>query len=148
MRAQPLGKRRQRGFGRGKARMIERNHLRRGSPPAQQALAQQAGVRAVAVFVHPALVIQEDRDIGPIQLHARKRVEDRPRRGAAGHAERRLAVAAQEIGQLPGDAIGEAEIQKLAVRVGYKIHHLISRQRRPSRCISINASSGPDVPAS
>ena len=60
----------------------------------------------------------------------------------------RLAAAPQEIGQLTGDHIRQPQHQELSVRIGLQLHSRISRQRRPSRCISINASSGPEDPGS
>ena len=46
------------------------------------------------------------------------------------------------------DLVGGSHHQEVAVRVFLYIHGRISRQRRPSRCISIRLSSGPFEPGS
>ena len=55
---------------------------------------------------------------------------------------------AHKIAVIAGDGIGKGEVQELAVGIIAELHQRMSRQRRPSRCISISASSGPDEPAS
>ena len=54
----------------------------------------------------------------------------------------------ENIGQLPGNHIRQPQHQHFPVGIDFQLHQRISRQRRPSRCISINASSGPEDPGS
>ncbi len=59
-----------------------------------------------------------------------------------------VLVAAAPARSSAGDLVGGLDHQEFAVGIFDQVHGRISRQRRPSRCISISASSGPVEPGS
>ena len=117
--------------------------------PASSALADQPRVRARMHLRHPALVAQHHIDPRPIEVRLAQRVKDRPRRRAPRHhAQRRRSSCTSDARNSPASVLARSMVSISSVGIFEQFHGFISRQRRPSRCISISASSGPALPES
>ena len=92
-----------------------------------------------------ALVGERHRNSRPVERMAAERGQERRRGGAAWHRQRGAAGASNRRLQHRRDLAGQKTGQRAPVRgLDNPRHAATARQRRPSRCISISASSGPD----
>ena len=92
-----------------------------------------------------ALVGQGHRNGRPVERVVAERGEERHRGGAARHRQCGAAGASNRGLQYRRDLAGQKTGQRVPVRgLDNSRHATTARQRRPSRCISISASSGPD----
>ena len=95
---------------------------------------------------HPSLVAQHHINPAPVEVGIAQRIENRARTGTAGHHEQHAILLIERRFQFPGQNVGQVDGQHFLVGIFKQFHALISLQRRPSRCISISASSGPALP--
>ena len=100
------------------------------------------------ILRHPAFIGQHHVHAGPVEVSGTEVIKDWPRRGPARHRHQHAVFMLQRGGQLARDLVGQVDGQHLLIGICHDIHHLISRHLRPSRCISISASSGPLDPLS
>ena len=126
---------------------VKRHELRRRRTPAQQPRAQLPRCSSVARFRAPSVRRPETPSPCPSRdRHPRACRTPAPACCRPAHKARRARSRAAPCAKLAGDPVGQRQRHQLAVGVFDQHHSRISRQRRPSRCISISASSGPAGP--
>ena len=101
---------------------VTESGLRGRGGAGEQPPLEQAGVRPLAVLGHPTLVGEHHVHLVPVEPDRRERVEDRPRRGAAGHREAGTSIGGDRRAQLARQPVGEVDHHHLGIGVFDEFH--------------------------